>query len=128
MLCLSQNTITHHRDDDQYCHLIDSYLPATATPARSKARTERNFLLPGLSLFPPDLSLLLQTSSSKEWRTFSLTEDLKRGATSLKTRPRLFFLPRIIRICTFQLGVDLCWLGHHYKSKTKCYPVEMKNN
>ena len=84
--------ITYHKDDDQYCDEIDSYLPATATPARSKASTEKNFLLPGLSLFPPDLSLLLQTSSSKEWSTFSLTEDLKRGATSLKTRPRLFCL------------------------------------
>lgn len=88
--------------------VIDSYLPDTATPARSKARTERNFLLPGLCLFSPDRSLL-QTSSSKDWRTFSLTEDLKRGATSLKTRPRLLQENgRNDSGFTFQRGVGLC--------------------
>ena len=105
--------------------LIDSYLPATATPARSKARTERNFLLVWLSFVPSALSLV-QTSSSKDWRTLSLTEDLKRGATSLKTRQRLYREIGLLFRFTFQRGVDLYWLGYHYKSKTKCYPVNEK--
>lgn len=97
-----------------------AYLPATAAPASSKARQERNLHLAGLSLSPTSVSLL-QTSESKELMTLSL-KDRSRGAATLEEARDVKEI--LIRVsCTFEVVDGLYCLDHHYTSRKRYCPA-----